>query len=233
MISDEELFLDVISVAEELESIPTRREYEEHGNYSHSTVTRRFGSWNNCMLRLFGDVNNRQNIRKEDLISEINRLGEKLGRTPVQSDMDSDGIYNPDTYWRKFESWKKAVKKAGFDPVTRGLKCGSNHPDWKGGTTDYYHPNWEDIREKIVERDGNKCMVCGNSETRLCVHHIKPRSEFCDGGEYNYDKACEERNLVTVCNSCHMKFEGKYTNSNYKEFAEEASKDLSCGKTNT
>ncbi|CDQ22631.1 HNH endonuclease [Halobacillus karajensis] len=48
-------------------------------------------------------------------------------------------------------------------------------------------------RSKIVERDGNKCVICG-LEAQLEVHH---KLAIHNGG------GAEEENLVTLCKPCH------------------------------
>ena len=71
----------------------------------------------------------------------------------------------------------------------------------------------KDIRKKfrndVFERDGYKCKMCGDSNSKLDAHHITDRSEMPNGG---YVK----ENGITLCdkpNGCHMKAEmyHKYT----------------------
>lgn len=52
-------------------------------------------------------------------------------------------------------------------------------------------------KDKIIERDGNKCIICG-SESELTMQHIIP---FSKGGETT------SRNLVTLCKSCNQERE--------------------------
>ena len=58
----------------------------------------------------------------------------------------------------------------------------------------------ENIRKAVILRDGCKCMECGKSNCRIEVHHIKPRRL---GGSNTQD------NLITLCEDCHQKTEGK------------------------
>ena len=58
----------------------------------------------------------------------------------------------------------------------------------------------ENIRKAVILRDGGKCMECGRSGCRLEVHHIKPRRS--NGSD-------TLGNLITLCESCHQKTEGK------------------------
>lgn len=53
--------------------------------------------------------------------------------------------------------------------------------------------HWQQVRNKMIKRDGYKCARC-KTKTNLTVHHIKPRSE---GG------VTVARNLLTLCSECH------------------------------
>lgn len=56
-----------------------------------------------------------------------------------------------------------------------------------------YPKEFFSIRDKIKERDGHQCQLCGVGEGIL-VHHI------------DYDKKnCGEENLITLCRKCHCK----------------------------
>lgn len=58
----------------------------------------------------------------------------------------------------------------------------------------------ENIRKATIFRDGCKCMECGKSNCKLEVHHIKPR-------KMNGSNTLS--NLITLCEKCHQKTEGK------------------------
>jgi len=83
---------------------------------------------------------------------------------------------------------------------------GEDHPRHVSHTTGWYGPEWEDIRAEIHDRDGHSCVVCGaeRDETpQLDVHHIVPYRKF----ESN-EEAHSKDNLITLCRSCHSKYEG-------------------------
>ena len=93
---------------------------------------------------------------------------------------------------------------------------GEDHPWWKENT-DYYGPNWDEQRTKRRERDDRECVVCTMTMAEhikwtgdaLHVHHIRPRSEFIDeDGTYDYERGNRLNNLVTLCATCHRKWEG-------------------------
>ena len=58
----------------------------------------------------------------------------------------------------------------------------------------------ENIRKAVILRDGCKCMECGKLNCKLEVHHIKPRRLY---GSNTLS------NLITLCETCHQKTEGK------------------------
>ena len=53
---------------------------------------------------------------------------------------------------------------------------------------------WEKVRNRVLERDNYKCVVCGKPATQ--VHHIHLRSK-------RKDLLYEEYNLVSLCNEHH------------------------------
>lgn len=58
----------------------------------------------------------------------------------------------------------------------------------------------ENIRKAVILRDKCKCMECGKSNCKLEVHHIKPR---------RLQGSSTLGNLITLCEKCHQKTEGK------------------------
>lgn len=89
---------------------------------------------------------------------------------------------------------------------------GELHPNWKGGRSFYAGPNWQEQRQKALRRDGFKCQCCGIDQSELGqeldVHHIVPRSDFIsDDGTLDYEKANEVDNLISLCKSCHSRWE--------------------------
>lgn len=58
----------------------------------------------------------------------------------------------------------------------------------------------ENIRKATILRDGCKCMECGKSNCKLEVHHIKPR---------RLNGSNTLNNLITLCEKCHQRTEGR------------------------
>jgi hypothetical protein len=110
---------------------------------------------------------------------------------------------------RECQSAAQSVEFSSDDWHLSGV-TGKDHPKYTGHS-DYYGANWDEQRKKAVERDDDKCVICGigsdeHQEQHGCdlhVHHIEPLATF-DSPE----AANELRNLVTLCRSCHAKWEG-------------------------
>lgn len=88
-----------------------------------------------------------------------------------------------------------------------------------------YGPNWSKQRARCLERDGYECRVCESTKEEIgrepAVHHIKPRSEYDDNWEQN-----DLSNLVTLCPTCHGRFEGRFKNADPDEFTVKAQGEL-------
>ncbi len=171
--------------------------------YSTGPFEREFGSWNEAVRAYGHEPNTRKNIAEEDLIDEIRRLNDDLGRPPSASEMDELGEYSAATYSNKFDSWSAAIEEAGFEVfLQRRLRETEGVP---------YGPNWWQIRGKARERDNFQCQGCGISDDRhkekfgqeLHVHHRTPRREFIEDGVLDYEQSNRLDNLVTVCAACH------------------------------
>ena len=85
---------------------------------------------------------------------------------------------------------------------------GQNNGSWNGGSSFLEYP--QDFTSKLTEsirlRDKHTCRECGKHQSelqrKLHVHHV----------DYN-KKNCGTSNLISLCNSCHMR-----TNFNRKEW---------------
>ncbi len=82
-----------------------------------------------------------------------------------------------------------------------------------------YGPNWQEQRQKALERDGHRCRTCGAAAqpaAGLHVHHIRPFRDYgyVPGENDAYRLANAIDNLVTLCASCHRRAEsGQQTRS--------------------
>lgn len=86
---------------------------------------------------------------------------------------------------------------AGFKRIDELLMKRAIYEYQEGTRDEYIEPEQPkgSGRERVLRRDGRKCVVCSSMEM-LQVHHINPRS---NGGDEQFD------NLITLCKECHIK----------------------------
>ncbi|WP_115862885.1 homing endonuclease associated repeat-containing protein [Halorussus litoreus] len=112
-IPDRELLAELQRLYTELGQPPTQRDMTERGQYSNRTYQLRFGSWSNALREAMLDTND--GISEDQLLREIERLADELGRAPKAAEMDETGAYAPVTYHRRFGSWRQALDAADLD----------------------------------------------------------------------------------------------------------------------
>lgn len=84
---------------------------------------------------------------------------------------------------------KKAVMKALIQAWLE------NHPFFLSERTTFYQQRaWIELKARVLDHYGEKCMICGITET-ICVDHIIPRS-VNSRFELDFD------NLQVLCRSC-------------------------------
>jgi len=81
---------------------------------------------------------------------------------------------------------------------------GEDNPLWEGGPAPYYGSDWQQQRERALQRDNRECVICGDNGN-VHVHHIRPFRKF---GAENHETANRLDNLVCLCADHHMKWEG-------------------------
>ena len=60
----------------------------------------------------------------------------------------------------------------------------------------------KEIKKLVKIRDG-ACVLCGEKDSQLEIHHILPISEYPS-------LAADCKNLITLCQKCHRKYHDKY-----------------------
>lgn len=90
-------------------------------------------------------------------------------------------------------------------------KYGELNPNWNNGSS--FEPYGSEfnkpLKQQILERDNYICQDpnCDGNHKKLHVHHI----------DYN-KKNNNQKNLITLCSSCHMKTNSKNRRTFYTEF---------------
>lgn len=200
-VSDAELLADLKRVSEirnaQTVSMP---KYDELGKYSNTTLARRFGTWNNALIRAGLTVSNEVNITDERLFENILALWQHYGRQPRRSELAiTPSTISQHPYNRKFSSWTAALEAFVQYANTSGADApivasdGDNQP--KTGRDPSLRLRWH-----ILQRDRFTCCACGASPAltvgvELHVDHVIPWSK---GGETILS------NLQTLCSVCNI-----------------------------
>lgn len=125
-VNDNDLIEDVIRTAKKLnKKTLTTDEYSKHGSYHHSTLIRRFGSWQNvlqlCSLKTDGH-NFKCSFTDEDVIKDIIDVAKKLNKeTITKEEYNGSGKFSGSTLSKKYGGWSAVLKLAGLK-----LNCNRN-----------------------------------------------------------------------------------------------------------
>jgi len=203
-IPERELLEELKRLAKVFGRPPKTDDMEEFGRFSESLYWNRFGSWNTALQEAGLPVKYKMTSPDEqEVIEELTRISEIVGRTPRQKDMEEHGVYSVNTCIRRFGTWNDAVRASGFEPAL-DLSTRTYEEDYGKG--------WTKAKKKAIrERDGRECQVCGLSQQehiedlgfKLHVHHIVPARLFS-----NPQKRNDPDNLITLCAECHRRWEG-------------------------
>jgi hypothetical protein len=115
--SDEQILDALRASAARLGRSPTMKEFERDADATMhpQTVIDHFGTWN-AAKRAAGLLPRRFATRDE-LVEELRRLGEELGRAPTARDLDArrGSMPSKSLYWHTFGSLAAALREAGYD----------------------------------------------------------------------------------------------------------------------
>ncbi|NGM71427.1 hypothetical protein G6M89_20935 [Natronolimnobius sp. AArcel1] len=116
----EDLLAELRRLANDLDRSPTTTEMNEHGKYSALTYNKRFGSWSEALDEVNLKASRKRRVTDEELLEELNRLADDLGRIPAANEMVSDGEFHNRTYTDRFGSWDEALDAAGLEASGEG-----------------------------------------------------------------------------------------------------------------
>lgn len=198
-VNEAELLADLKRVAEMLKaSTVSMPKYHEYGQYDESNVARRFGSWNDALLKAGLTVANEVNISDERLFENILAIWQHYGRQPRRSELAKPpSVMSQSPYNRRFGSWTAALEafvkyaNAGGTEAPAVHEKGDSQP--KTGRDPSLRLRWH-----VLQRDRFTCCACGASPAlspgiNLNVDHVIPWSK---GGETVLE------NLQTLCSVC-------------------------------
>ena len=115
--TDEEILRQLRESAERLGRSPTMREFagDAQATVHPQTVIEHFGSWNAAKRR--AGLVPRRFATREELLGQLQALGDELGRTPTARDIDArkGSMPSKSLLWHTFGSLAGALREAGYD----------------------------------------------------------------------------------------------------------------------
>lgn len=201
-VSTDDLINDLKRVASKIsKNTVTQKEYRKIGKYDDTTISRRFGSWNNALKEVGLGLSNENNISDERLFENILKLWQYLGRQPRRKDLEEQiSEFSQSPYNRRFKNWTNAMLSF-IDYANSEEKkiLKTNIIKNKEEIKKNRNPSLR-LRYKVLVRDRFSCKICGASPAKdnsvvLQIDHIIPWSK---GGETTYE------NLQTLCSKCNL-----------------------------
>ncbi len=114
--SDADLLEDIRAVAAEVGGTPTLNDYREHGTAAVTTIYSHFGSWRDALAAAGYEPREPDSeVTDEELLEELERLADELGKRPTAVEMNDHGAHWAATYRRAFGSWNAACEAVGLE----------------------------------------------------------------------------------------------------------------------
>ncbi len=201
--ADEQLLNDMRKAAKRLrKNTVTIEQYQRRSRYHSWVIIKRFGTWSNAQKKAGLKPHKNAKVSTLDLIDNLQRLWDTLGRQPHLSDLHPpNSLFGEAAYIRVFGKWSNALKE-----FVKLIKSNRNKKGICAVATIIQHTNprtrhisWR-MRHIIMKRDHYRCKACGASPANdlsviLHVDHIKPISK---GGQ------TIPKNLQTLCSVCNI-----------------------------
>jgi len=193
--TDDELKADLVRVREKLGHSPSRREYEETGNYSSSTQKRRFGSWSKAKETAgLEESVGWKIINPDDILDDLRRVASYIGKTPSKNDYLEHGKYSISPISNAFGSFNEGKEAARLKTYpTGGNPRGKNKSGW-----------YNSIKER------GSCAICNETRPPCLVFHHLPEyqkvNEMANMVKRGYTlQECKEEaeKCVLLCKNCH------------------------------
>lgn len=189
--------------------------------YCTETYNNHFGSIHNLQkICGFNVTIPGKNISKEEMINCLKKLGEELGRRPIQSDLKLyDFVPSANTYINEFGSFKIALKEAGFKygkifKNKNGKLFRSSYELKLANVLDFYNIKYEtEIMYKDVIQNFKKLY---RFDFEIIINNNKYYIElFGINGNELYEKRKNEK--IKICNDNNISLIQLYQNDIYEK----------------
>lgn len=178
----------------------SRNAYLRHGKFSHSTVKKRFGSWNQAVMAAGLVVSSVRDISDELLFDNLREAWISLSRQPRKLEMRPPvSQYTVSPYVRRFGSWVNALRTFTRAVADSEAEVSSD----RSGTLDLgTTPRSPSLRLRfvIMRRDRFRCVICGRSPAAdpAITLHVDHVIAWAHGGSTSLS------NLRTLCSDCNL-----------------------------
>ena len=200
VVSDGDIIADMQRVASEHGAgALSVRLYQSRGKYSHTTASKRFGSWNSALKAAGLQVLNKVDVSDEELFANLEQVWFALGRQPRKRDLTRPlSRFSERPYARRFGSWRQSLE-AFVQWANTAAGAPAPVAQQQSARRTPREPN-SALRWRVANRDSFRCQHCGKSPAvhagvRLHIDHIVPWSK---GGETVLE------NLQTLCSECNL-----------------------------
>jgi len=116
----DELVADIQRVAEIVGGEPSKRDYQDHGEYALSGITYRFDSWVAAKQAAGVYDGLDDGPTREDVLEDMQRVDTEQSGPLSQKVYDEHGEWTSMATKRRFESWEAACQKAGVERPQKG-----------------------------------------------------------------------------------------------------------------
>ena len=210
-LTDGELINDLKRVSQKLEKRSvTTTEYGQHGQYSKSVFSQRFGTWLKALEKAGLEKTRNYGLTEEEYFKNLEEVWIKLGRQPKYNDMLKPlSKYVGSAYEQRFGTWRKAlerfieyVNKEDTQPLTREIAI--INPSAVPQDSFEKHKTKRNISSRlrfiVMKRDNFKCKSCGRSPATdpKVILHVDHVVAYSSGGE------TLPENLQTLCSICNI-----------------------------
>ena len=153
-IPKEELINDMLKVAKKLsKKTVTIADYEKHGKFGPTTISKRFGGWNKAKESAGLKIGRLYNSSEEDYFENLLTVWQTLGRQPKYHEMEGSlSKLHISSYERKFGTWRIALESF-VDYANK--KDGVSQPESQYVNEKALTTNAEPMRTPIIS-DGKK-----------------------------------------------------------------------------